>query len=247
LGPDDFVKGSPEAISSIIAGRTKRAQMAAKFDDDPAMAAILKAERMADGKYKLDLNPSEAADAVLGGGVGKRGAADTAQRIKTILGEKSEAWREFKREVLAKVAEKGAGTLYQKFSAFLRNNKELARTVFTAEDLKELRSLADVARFTTYRQPGVVNTSGSAYEAFRNLRNLNLSEPVKAIEGVLSGTLTAPLRALRGNPTPGLALTPNLPPRPPIGVPLAAAGAQRESDPLALADRLARLRPIPNR
>lgn len=248
LEPGDFVKGSPDAVKAIFAGRAKRAEMAAKFEDDPAIRAILKAERMPDGRYKLDLNPGEAADAVLGAGIGKRGATDTAQRMKTVLGENSAAWREFKRELFAKVAEKGAGTLYQKFAAFTRNHRDLARVVFTPDDIREIQTLADVARFATYRQPGIVNYSGSAYEAFRNLRNLDIGSPVKAIEGLLSGALVAPARAMAGNPTPGLALKPLLGPRPPLGVFAAGAAAERESDPAAVAARILRQLPaIPDR
>lgn len=244
LTADDFVKGSPEAVKSIFAGRQKRAQMAAKFDDDPVIAGMLKAERMADGKYKLSLNPSEAAEQIVGKLTSVKGDAvsDTLQRMKTILGEKSEAWRSVKREVLLKMLEKGSGTFERDIRTLARQNPKLARELFTPDEMKQMLQHGEVARLVgPPKEKGIANYSASGYEMLRNMTtnpfdfrfygDVATGAPRILYRNVLKGDpLYNPGALLKGTPDPLM---------PGVAYRGAISAESKEPDALAIARRLA--------
>lgn len=208
LVPDS---GDPAAIASFARGRELRTRQGAMFDDDPVIAAILRNERMPSatpgGKptYKIDINPSEAVDMILGSGLGKRGAADSALRLRNVLGPNSQAWQDFKREVFQRISEKGVGHFERRWETFLRDSPELADVVFPAGDRAHMGTMAGLAN-TTRPVPGAVNHSGTAYEIARQMPISNMgaalvgraatgTTPANAMRPLVDRALPFPLRA----------------------------------------------------
>lgn len=243
LTPDDFVKGGPEAVTAHRAAVSARSKYAQRFEDDQTISAMLKAERMADGKYKLSLNPSEAAEAIVGKITSVKGDAvsDTLQRMKTILGEKSEAWQAVKREVLLKMLEKGSGTFERDIRTLVQRNPKLAQELFTPSEMRQMLQHGEVARLVgPPKEKGVANYSASGYEMLRNLPQMT---DVRFIANVATGAPKILYRnVLRGDPfySPGALLKGRPDPlMPGVAYRGALATEAKEPEALALARRLA--------
>lgn len=244
LKPDDFVSGSPGAIKSIMAGRDLRARMAAKFDDDPIIKSMLQSERMADGSFKLSLNPSEAAEKIVSKIKSPSGdsVADTVVRMKTILGSYSESWQSVRREVLLKMLEKGSGTFERDLKTMLRQNPKLARELFTTKEIRQMLEHGEVAAMVgPVRETGVINNSGSGYEMLRNIQTNPLD--LKFYKDALTKIPNVAWRqGVKGEPmmTPGWMLRARPDPMVPGTAYRGAIAAQsNEPESLALARRLA--------
>lgn len=220
LTPDDFVKGGPEAVQAFQRGRQIRTDYASRFEDDPAISAMLKAKRMAPtqpgGKptWEIEMQPSEAVRGILAK-TGDR-AAPTMERLKRVLslieGNDGPLWQGVKREVFAEISEKGAGGFARSWETFLRDRPKLAEIVFGQGDRAHMATMAGVAN-TTRPLPQAVNYSGTAYELARQL-------PLSNVGAALLG------RAATGI-TPSNALRPFMPARAPGAV---RAGAVMTGD-----------------
>lgn len=207
LTPDDFVKGGPEAVQAFQRGRQIRADYASRFEDDTAIATMLKAKRMPPttpgGKptWEIEMPSADAITKILN----KSGdsAAPTLERLKRVLalaeGPDGPMWQRVKREAFANLAERGASTFSQAWERFAVDSPKTARILFGTGDRAHLETMAGVGRTTT-PVPGAVNYPNTAYEIARQLPLSNMGAALvgRGLSGHTPGALMArPLLSVR--------------------------------------------------
>ena len=117
---------------------------------------------------KGDLNATEAAGLIFGSKSigGKAGAGRLAEGVKKLVGEDSDAWKDLKAEAFMRLLNQNGDTFSgAKFSTELervaRQNPDVLRAFFNADELLEMRRFARVSKAVTTKVPGGSNPSGS--------------------------------------------------------------------------------------
>lgn len=117
---------------------------------------------------KGDLNATEAAGLIFGSKSigGKAGAGRLAEGVKKLVGEDSDAWKGLKAEAFMRLLNQNGDTFSgAKFSTELervaRQNPDVLRAFFNADELLEMRRFARVSKAVTTKVPGGSNPSGS--------------------------------------------------------------------------------------
>lgn len=191
-GLDDYVRvalkndlfiGDPKAVDAWREAIKKRAEFGKLFEADDLIEDLTTRGKGRGGALKVD--PEEAVNYVLGvGNLGfatKRDLTRDLDRLRDVLGPKSEEWNGMRAEVFMRLARAGEGSPEagaaqfsgQKFlkawNELNEKNPRMVKGMFTDEERDLITKFADVAQAATTTVKGGANTSNSAIAAKRML------------------------------------------------------------------------------
>lgn len=178
---EDLFLGDPKAIGAWRTAIQKRAEYGRLFEGDDLIDKLTATGRHGEGTV-LKVAPDEAVNYILGrskfGAIGKKNLARDLDRMKDVLGPKSEEWNALRGDVFAHIAKASRGSVDasgestfsgQKFANAWRNFKEdspqIVSSMFSPEERKLIDDFSEVAVRTTVPVKGGDNPSNSAIAA----------------------------------------------------------------------------------
>jgi len=179
---NDLLAGDAEAVNAWRAAiNNYRDDYAARFKNDDLVSALVARDRSNGGRLRVA--PEEATNYIFGstdlGFIDKRNMARNLTRLRDVLGADSDAWSAIRQEAFNRIANKAAGrsgpngrefsgaNFAKAWEEFNSKNPELARTIFSAEERRDIGNFANVARRATTLDSAVYAPSTSPFQMRR--------------------------------------------------------------------------------
>lgn len=179
---NDLLAGDAEAVNAWrTAINNYRDDYAARFKNDDLVSALVARDRSNGGRLRVA--PEEATNYIFGstdlGFIDKRNMARNLTRLRDVLGADSDAWSAIRQEAFNRIANKAIGrsgpngrefsgaNFAKAWEEFNSKNPELARTIFSAEERRDIGNFANVARRATTLDSAVYAPSTSPFQMRR--------------------------------------------------------------------------------
>ncbi len=187
------------------------------------------------GARTLAVDPADASNYIFGradlGFAGKRGLTRDLVQLRNVLGPDSQEWAAIRGEVFQRFGAQGdgayeggarlfSGVKFDKaWRGFVKNNPEMARTLFTPDEISQINQFSSVASRATNPAKGGDNPSNTAVAARRLLLNVKWLKGIPFVREIAdlaeqSAATAATRRAISGQlpasvprRTPGPGLT----------------------------------------
>lgn len=170
----NLFNGDTAAIDAWKSAIAKNRDYAQTYKSDDIVGDLVETNPGQGGALKV--KPEEAANYILGTSalnMGKRDLASGLAKLKNVLGPESPEWHGIRQEVFIKIANKSRGAstpngnlfsganLAKEWETFLRQSPEVARTVFSEAERRDIGNWVNVARKLTVKEPNLVAPSTS--------------------------------------------------------------------------------------
>lgn len=172
---EGLVRGNDEAITAWSKARNLRTEFGKRFETDKVIKRVV----------NEDLTQEQTINLVFGGSkMGfKADAGKIVGQMRTILGAESDAFRALKEEAVLRLVRDQPDTFSgvkfdNAFQKSMIDNPTLMRSLFTAEEINEMNSLAKIARRVTEKVPGAVNRSATFINEARFARKATSKFPI---------------------------------------------------------------------
>lgn len=156
---EGLIRGNTEAITAWKKARDLRTDFGKRFNDDATIKKIV----------NDNLTQEESVNLIFGGSqMGfKNQAGGIVQKMKSVLGEQSSAFKSLKEEAILRLVKNQSDSASFSGAKFntaiekaIKNNPTLMRELFTKEELVDLRSFGRFAKSVTEKKVGATNPSG---------------------------------------------------------------------------------------
>ena len=214
--------GNPEAANLWRGAIAARRELGARFQGEDLIDALTRREPRS-GEMMLKVAPEDAANYIFGasdtGWISKSNLTRDLMRIRSALGENSEAWNALRQEAFMRIARTGEGA-YQggtrlfsgvnfdkAWTSALQKNAPLVNVLFTPQERSLISQFGRVAARLTNPVKGGSNPSGTANALANIMQNMTgslgsilsrylgrmtmLSGPIRAAQAV-AATQAAP-------------------------------------------------------
>lgn len=175
-----FSRGGPADIKAFKKAIALRAKFGQKFEDNPILERLLRFEPRAQ-KPTLAMSPEESVDLLFGAGIGKSQTAAALRALSGVLGRNSRDFNAIKAEQLTRLFKTGktnaletgsisGARLASNLDDLLLNRPDVAKALYSADDIRFLRTLRRVAETATVRRADIpINRSNTAIMRVLNL------------------------------------------------------------------------------
>lgn len=182
----------------FVKARTRHMEMSGKFKDDKTIASLIKTDTDASGKMSSDLvvSPDEAVKKVFGTGSGKLGTARTLRRMKSILGEKSQAWQDVRLEAASRLFT--SQRFDTAFETAMKGDRTVMASLFSKQELKNMADYAQLVKII--KSDPTANTSKTSYNTLWAMNKM------RGLKEIVSGAAPRALRLVINNQVAGSAL-----------------------------------------
>lgn len=160
-----LIRGDQAALNAYKNARSMRVEFRKRFEGDKLFDSMLEVVEEGDGAV-LKMEPSQAANKLFGitQFIGSPGAARTARRMKSELGEKSAEWTGLRQEAFLRLFPDDASiaTYPKRFKTAMERSPELMRAFFSQGEIEQMNRFANVVRNARIKKEGAVNYSNTA-------------------------------------------------------------------------------------
>jgi len=179
-----LLEGDERAIEAYRAARANYRDFASTFKSRDLVGSLV--ARDPQQGFALKVKPEEAANFILGSSAlngNKRDLGSGLIKMRGLLGETSPEWNAIRQEAFIRIADKASGAqgpngaqfsgakLATAWEKFTRESPEVARTLFSANERRDIGNWVNVARRVTTKDPSVYAPSVSPY-SMRRLMSL---------------------------------------------------------------------------